>query len=130
MKGRRGREVALHTFQAAALALELVARHRVKPLKLAVTVALESVKHHLNASVTQDAVERLCRKLRKHDALLTARSDEKFQLAFVSDGFVDDAMGRLTEAGRKNCGWAMRAAEPPFVIAVARLFDKIDIPEE
>lgn len=116
---RRG--VALHTFQAAALARELIDNHDVKPKKNATRAAFESVRDRLGltAELTYESVERAYRKIKDSpDCSMRTPKGDKIVLALISDGFIEDALSRLPGPNKAH---HLRAAKPPFVIVLAHL---------
>ena len=122
-KGRGGRPAAVYTLWAAMLTSELINEYRVRPEKCAVNAATESVRALFKArTITEVAVGRAYRKLKKGGGtMITNRSHDKYQLAYIDDGVIDDALMRLPASAKgKRTG---RAPHPPFNIVLARMYD-------
>jgi hypothetical protein len=93
---RSGAPVALNTLKAAALAIELIRTHRIKPERSAITAAAETIRMLFSANeVTDGAVARACRKLKRSPGCsMTTGSGEKYQVAFIDTGVIDYALER------------------------------------
>ncbi len=125
-RSTKGSSFAIHTFQAAALAKHLIDDHGVTPKKAAIGAAFESVQDRTgfrSKHFTAQAVGRRYREIKDSpDCSMKLPGGDKYVLAHISVGFVDDAIQRLPVSA-KRCNSDIRIPEPTFVITVAHLFN-------
>ncbi len=112
------------TFVAAALARLVVSHYGVKPVSAATHAAQEAIEAHWNVLVPWDRVDREYRKLDGRAAKKTKQGD-KYQLASVEPGLIDDVMKRLPKSAR-HTGWMPSGAPLRTGVAVAHLYDPDD----
>ena len=126
-KKRRGRQPAFHTFQAAALAFELVSKHRVTSAKSAIGAAIKSITERgsIKSRISEASTERLYYQIAKSpDHSMMTKSGEKIIAALITDAVIRDALARVhVSAGRPS---DVPANPGDYIIVLAYLYRPID----